>query len=590
MMLLLAILLLLVNIISFSVVFINIGEIATGAASAAATGTASVCIAKAPTITAIANQAATIGTPFTLQVPATFYGANTSTSYFDNTSLFNINGSGYISFTPLAAEAGTHNILITVQDVSTCNIVINTTATFSLTIAAAAEEAAPAAPGAGGGGGGGGGGAPSKEKKNIELFTTPKEFEIGKTYDLAFLWAGVTHTISLSKIEPTSVTLFVKSTPTFITLDVGESEEIDLDDDKLKDISIRLLSVENDVARLQIKIIREGILLSEDVLKVSIHQSQIFERKITVVHDWMENLEVALATSLENLLTIDQNLFLLPVKEKQPVLLTINPKRDAELGTYTGTVTVTAADASQKETFIKTIAIVAEVESDSVLLDGSLDIREKVLQAGEELRVAVSVFNLLDVPVQDVTLLYEIFDQANEVKYRQEEHINIEKQASFTKTIPVPKDLPAGQYVLSLKIIYADSFATATEIFTVEGKEKIFALAGLAAFAGGRTFILAVPIMFVLIVGIVVALFLTQRRIKKVKTFRTPTVIKQRTIVKQRTIRRTIVRPKIIIKRDMSEYRRKLATLREGYRRGYIKEDTYRKLKTKLEEIIQKES
>src|SRR3989344_4394141 len=155
MMLLLAILLLLVNIISFSVVFVNIGEIATGAASATATGTASVCIAKAPTITAIANQAATIGTPFTLQVAATFYGANTSTSYFDNTSLFNINGSGYISFTPLAAGAGTHNILITVQDASTCNIAINPTATFSLTMAAAAEEAAPAAPGAGGGGGGG---------------------------------------------------------------------------------------------------------------------------------------------------------------------------------------------------------------------------------------------------------------------------------------------------------------------------------------------------------------------------------------------------------------------------------------------------
>lgn len=586
-MLLLAILLLLVNILSFSVVFVNIGETATGAASATATGTASLCVSKPPTITAIANQAGTVGTAFTLQVAATFYGANTSTSYFDNTSLFDINGSGYISFTPLTAAVGVHNILITAQDASTCNIAVNTTATFSLTIAAAAEGGgAPA----GGGGGGGGGGAPAKKKINIEPSILPKEFDIGKTYDLTFLWAGVTHTISVSKIEGNSVTLLVKSTPTFITLDAGESEEVDLDDDKLKDISIMLLSVENDVAKLRIKIVREGILLSEDVLKVSIHQSQIFERKITVVHDWMENLEITLATSLENLLTIDPNLFLLPVKEKQPVLLTINPKRDAELGTYTGTVTVTAADASQKEEFIKTIVVVTEVESDSVLLDGSLDIREKTLQTGEELRVAVSVFNLLDVPVQDVTLLYEIFDQTNEVKYRQEEKISIEKQASFTKTIPVPRDLPAGQYVLSLKMIYADSFATATEIFTVEEKEGVFALAGLAAFAGGRTFLFAVPIMFVLIVGIVVALFLTQRKIRKVKTLKTPTVIKQRTIIKQKTIRRTIVKPKIIIKRDMSEYKRKLATLREGYKRGYIKEDTYRKLKAKLEEIIQKGS
>ena len=100
----------------------------------------------------------------------------------------------------------------------------------------------------------------------------------------------------------------------------------------------------------------------------------------------------------------------------------------------------------------------------------------------------------------------------------------------------------------------------------------------------------AVPIMFLLIVAIVVALFLTQRKIKKVKTLKTPTIIKQRTIVKQKIIQRTIVKPKTIIKRDMSDYRRKLATLREGYSRGYIKEDTYRKLKGKLEEIIRKGS
>lgn len=266
MMLLLAILLLLVNIISFSVVFVTIGEKATGAASATATGTASLCIGKPPTITAIADQDATANTAFTLQVNAAFYGANTSTSYADNTSLFNINQSGYISFTPSAGQVGTHSILITVSDASTCDM--STTTTFSLTIAAAAEEAAPVV---GAGGGGGVGGLP-KKKKEIEIFTTPKEFDIDKTYDLTFLWASVTHTISASKIDRTSITLLVMSNPVFITLDRGESEEIDLDDDKIKDIAISLVSVENNVAKLRIRIIREGVLLSDDVLKVSIHQ------------------------------------------------------------------------------------------------------------------------------------------------------------------------------------------------------------------------------------------------------------------------------------------------------------------------------
>ena len=415
----------------------------------------------------------------------------------------------------------------------------------------------------------------------IELSVIPQEFDLNKLEDLAFEWAGETHTIGLSKIEGKIATIVVRSRPQFITLNIGENEDIDLDEDILKDISISLVSVENDVAKVKIKIIREGIILSDDVLKVSMHQSQILERKITIVHDWDKNLETVLANSLEKLVAVDPIMFSLLVKSKQPVVLTFNPQRDAALGTYTGTLTVSAS-ASEKEHFDKIVNIVAEVESDSVLLDGGLDIREKTLQAGKELRVAVSVFNLQDVPVQNVTLLYEIFDQANNIKYSEQEYTTIDKQASFTKSISLPKNLPPGQYVLSLKIIYKDSFATATEIFTIEGKEKLSALAGLAAFAGGRTFLFAIPVMFVLIVGIVVVLFLTRRKMK----IRAPTIIKERTIVKQRTI----IKPRTIIKKDMSEYRRKLATLTEGYRKGYIKEDTYQKLKGKLEEIIRRGS
>src|SRR3989344_3943442 len=146
--LLLAILLLLVNITSFCLVFVTTDK-PTTAALAIATGTATMCNVRAPTISAIGSQTATVGTLFTLQVSATLYGANTSISYFDDSSLFNINGSGYISFIPLGANLGTSNVIITVQDASNCDIAVNATAAFSLTIQAA---------GGGGGGPVGGGG------------------------------------------------------------------------------------------------------------------------------------------------------------------------------------------------------------------------------------------------------------------------------------------------------------------------------------------------------------------------------------------------------------------------------------------------
>ncbi len=574
-----AIVLLLVNLASFFTVFFSTTYFSTidkttGAASTTTTGRAAICIVKPPTITAIDAQTATLAIEYTLQVEAAFHGPNTSISYFDNTSLFNINGSGYANFTPTGADLGTYSILITVQDASDCNIAVNSTAAFSLTVQTpAAEEAA----GPGAGGGAGGGGAPPTKKTEIKLSVEPQEVELDKLRDIVFSWAGEIHTISLVRVEGKSVTLLIKTNPQFITLDLGEEESVDLDDDRRKDISISLSALAGETAKLKIRIIREGILLSDDVLKVSIRQSQLLERKITVVHDWMENLEIELRNSLENLLAVDPANFLLLVNSKQPVVLSFNPQRDAALGTHMGTITVTPLGP---EILTKIITLVAEVESDAVLLDGSLDLREKTVRAGEELHAAVSVFNFLDVPVQNVTLVYEIFDSANAVKYQQEEYINIEKQASFTKIIPVPKDLPPGQYVLSLKMIYGDSFATATEIFTVEEKVKA-PLVGLAALAGGRTFLYALPVMFLLIVGIAIALLFTHHKIKKAKI---PKVIKERTVIKQKTI----IKPKIIIRRDVSEYKRKLAIVKEGYSKGYLKEETYQRLKAKLEELIRK--
>jgi len=76
-------------------------------------------------------------------------------------------------------------------------------------------------------------------------FNPTTDKSLYQTYDLAFLWAGVTHTISASRIDRNSVTLLVKSTPSLIMLDAGESETVDLDDDLLKDIAISLVSAEN---------------------------------------------------------------------------------------------------------------------------------------------------------------------------------------------------------------------------------------------------------------------------------------------------------------------------------------------------------
>ena len=93
-------------------------------------GIVSLCINRPPEITSIANQTANAGTAFNYRVNASDNESGALT-YYDNTSLFNINSSGYISFTP--ASNGTHSILIIVADNSSCGNA-NTTASFILAI------------------------------------------------------------------------------------------------------------------------------------------------------------------------------------------------------------------------------------------------------------------------------------------------------------------------------------------------------------------------------------------------------------------------------------------------------------------------
>ncbi len=475
--LVIVILLLVVNTISFFTVFTI-----TGKATVASTGEVSFCLAKLPSISSIADQAATVDAAFTLQVQTTFYGANTSTSYFDDTSLFDINQSGYLSFTPQAADVGSQNILIIVQDISMCNISVNSTETFLLTISQPAAEAAPAAAAAAGGGGGGG------------------------------------------------------------------------------------------VAKKKEKLI---LSLSEETIKVTLKQFQKLTKKITVTNNGEVQLDLKVSNPLAAVLSLSPSFFVLSPGESQDIWLVFNPFLSAEPEVYSGIITLQGTHGTQ--TVTKRATVVLEIESQEVLFDASIDIAQKTVVAGDELKVAINLFNLQAIEPANVTLIHTLLDMDNNILYEVEETVSVDARASFSKSIRIADTLPRGQYLYSLKVIYLNSFASATELITVEKKPRFPALAGLAAPVAQRPFfVLAIPVMFLVIIGILVALYFTHHKIGKAKT---TTIIKEK----------TIVRPKTIIKRDMSEFRRKLAVLKEGYQRGYITEEAYKKTKDKIEQIIEQE-
>ncbi|MEK6899714.1 MAG: hypothetical protein AABX05_01185, partial [Nanoarchaeota archaeon] len=116
----LIILLTIVNILIISRVTLESQPFISGGATSSQ-GTVSFCNNKPPSFS-INNQIIDAGEDevFTLQVNASDPGGNNDTlNYYDNTSLFTINGSGYISFDP-DEDTSNQFVKITVQDESSC--------------------------------------------------------------------------------------------------------------------------------------------------------------------------------------------------------------------------------------------------------------------------------------------------------------------------------------------------------------------------------------------------------------------------------------------------------------------------------------
>ncbi len=482
--LLLIVLLLGINLVNITIMYsakFPFAKTITGDASNSF-GDIDICIARPPDALDIGDLSATAGQLFTFQANTTFYGTNQSISYFDNTSLFTINNSGYISFTPTAAQIGTEHILITAQDVYSC-AAFNASDNFILTIAAAGG----AGGGAAAGGGGGGGGGPA----------VPRIVEI---------------------------------------------------------------------------VPKPSFMLSEKLIKATVKQSQRAEKQMLVKSTGDVDLDVDIFNNV-NYLALTPESFSLPVDGEQEVLIVFNPQQNAPPEIYSGKLTVVGT--SEEREISKVIPVVLEVESERVLFDGSLDLDKKIHTPREELQLTISISGIFP---GEARLVYGISDLEGNSIYTEEGTISIEQQVSFSKQIQLPEGITPGEYVLSLKIIQGESFATATELFTVEAQPS--ALAGLAApFSKRPYFVLSIPLVLLLIVILFIAVYVVHRRTKKI-----PAVLRK---VQQAAAAKPASRA-APIQRDSSALQRKLSVLKEGYSKGYIKEEAYQKAKRYLEQELRK--
>lgn len=555
-----------------------------GATSQSTQGEVGLCINKAPSITAIADQTATASTAFSLQVEATDE-STTMFSYIDNTSLFAISNTGLISFTPSSSDVGTHSILITVQDNQSCSN-LNATDDFILTINASTTDGSgggSGSSGSGGSGGGGGGAAASTGgetgvvEKEITYSSSDTSFDVQEGNSVTFTF-GTKHSIDVQSVDETGATVLVSSTPQLITFQVGDTKEIDVDEDGIADISLKLKSVSGTAVSFRLAYLRDGFTVSEELVKAHVRQSQSLQKIVSLKSDWGGDLTIT--TKAEpSWLQISPEELTLPKGGSGELQFLLNPSSASLVspefpvspGVYSNEVTILGDDTY--DSFAQKVLVILEVISEELLFDLSLDVQTKTLLPTDSLQATITILNTRQTPLNNLLLVYNLQDTTNsavdsKIIWEERETISLQEQASFTRTFALPAGIAAGKYVFALKASSEGMVGTASELITIqEAGEVSSALAGLA-FASGiqKITIIALPIFFVVVILLFVFLFVHHHRSRKEKTI----VHEQKTIDHQTALRR------------------KLGLLEDSYRQGYIQKETYLQSKSKIEQLLRK--
>ncbi len=147
-------------------------------------------------------------------------------------------------------QAGTYTVDCTVTD-STDNSKAATAKTFTVLHGTAGVSA-------GGGGDGGAGGAVTVTA-DIDLTTAESASLSGYKGNVkTFTFGGAAHKVTMTDVTDTSVTLTIESNPVVVTLNVGDIKRVDLNNDGVDDLEVKLEGISSGRANIAMTKLVEG--------------------------------------------------------------------------------------------------------------------------------------------------------------------------------------------------------------------------------------------------------------------------------------------------------------------------------------------
>ena len=209
------------------------------------------------------------------------------------------------------------------------------------------------------------------------------------------------------------------------------------------------------------------------LIKVLIRSGEFIEKQIRIMNTGESPSEISIeALGLHDLLKIDSSSF--TIKPGQTKIVSLNfssflpeQKIEQQPGIYIGKLAVKSQKAA------KEIPIVVEIETKNVLFDMNLNpvAIERRVKQGSDTTIEVRLFNLESIESVNVDVGYFVRDMNGNTIVTESETVVVKTQASFFKTISIPKNLKPGPYVFAAQTKFGNSIGTASYLFDVVGPE-----------------------------------------------------------------------------------------------------------------------
>lgn len=209
------------------------------------------------------------------------------------------------------------------------------------------------------------------------------------------------------------------------------------------------------------------------LLKVLIKSNEFIEKQARIMSTGKEPATINVdILGLSDIVKADSASF--TIKPGQTKVLNMNfssymPEQRIEQqpGIYVGKLVI----SSQKA--VKEIPMVAEIETRNVLFDMNLNpvALERRVKQGTDTTIEVRLFNLQSIESANVDVDYFVKDINGNTIVTESETVVAKSQASFFKTISIPKNLKPGPYVFAAEARFGNSVGTSSYMFEVIGPE-----------------------------------------------------------------------------------------------------------------------